>query len=146
MPKKQRQAALRSAVLGKAKDNELRLVKGLDFDVQTYPPHDHIGTAIDKLLPRGKGADILIDLMARSQQIFTGHDVNKVRRDLGENQVSSIWLWGQGKKAQMELFEKKFGIRGAAITAVDLVKGLARLVGFDLISVPGAPPVTGIDF
>ncbi len=116
----------------------LLVFKGLDFDVQTYPPHDHIGVATDKLLPRGKGADILIDLMARSQQIFTGHDVNKVRRDLGENQVSSIWLWGQGKRAQMERFEKRFGIRGAAITAVDLVKGLAKLIGFDLIDVPGA--------
>lgn len=116
----------------------LLVFKGLDFDVQTYPPHDHIGMPMDKLLPRGKGADILIDLMARSQQIFTGHDVNKVRKDLGENQVSSIWLWGQGKRAQMESFEKKFGKRGAAITAVDLVKGLAKLIGFDLISVPGA--------
>ena len=116
----------------------LLVVKGLDFDVRTYPPHDHIGVAMDKLLPRGKGADFLIDMMARSQQIFTGHDINKVRKDLGENQVSSIWLWGQGKRAQMERFEKKFGIRGAAITAVDLVKGLAKLIGFDLIDVPGA--------
>ena len=116
----------------------LSVFKGIDFDVQTYPPHDHIGTAMDKLLPRGKNADVLIDLMARSQQIFTGHDINKVRKDLGENQVSSIWLWGQGKRAQMERFEKKFGLRGAAITAVDLVKGLAKLIGFDLIDVPGA--------
>jgi len=116
----------------------LSVFKGIDFDVQTYPPHDHIGTAMDKLLPRGKKADVLIDLMARSQQIFTGHDINRVRKDLGENQVSSIWLWGQGKRAQMERFEKKFGLRGAAITAVDLVKGLAKLIGFDLIDVPGA--------
>ncbi|NOR65802.1 MAG: cofactor-independent phosphoglycerate mutase [Woeseiaceae bacterium] len=116
----------------------LAVFRALDFDVQTYPPHDHIGTAMDKLLPRGKNADVLIDLMARSQQIFTGHDINKVRKDLGENQVSSIWLWGQGKRAQMERFEEKFGVRGAAITAVDLVKGLAKLIGFDLIDVPGA--------
>ena len=116
----------------------LLVCKGIDFEVHTYPPHDHIGTAMDKLLPRGRGADFLIDLMARSQQIFMDHDINKVRKDLGENQVSSIWLWGQGKRAQMERFEKKFGIRGAAITAVDLVKGLAKLIGFDLIDVPGA--------
>lgn len=116
----------------------LLVCKGRDFDVHTYPPHDYIGTSIDKMLPRGRGADLLIDLMARSQRIFTGHDINKVRMDLGENQVSSIWLWGQGKRAQMERFEKKFGVRGAAITAVDLVKGLAKLIGFDLIDVPGA--------
>ncbi len=116
----------------------LLVFKGMDFDVRTYPPHDHIGTAIEKLLPRGKGAELLIDLMARSQQIFTDHDINRVRRDLGENQVSSIWLWGQGRKAQLERFQKRFGLKGAAITAVDLVKGLARLIGFDLIDVPGA--------
>jgi len=116
----------------------LVVFKGLIFDVQTYPPHDYIGTAIEKLLPRGKGAELLIDLMARSQQLFTNHDINKVRKDLGENQVSSIWLWGQGKRTQMEGFKKRFGIKGAAIAAVDLVKGLSKLIGFDLIDVPGA--------
>jgi len=116
----------------------LLVFKGLDFDVQTYPPHDHLGKAVDKILPRGKGSELLIDLMARSQQLFNHHDINKVRKDLGENQVSSIWLWGQGKRTQMERFQKRFGIRGAAITAVDLVKGLAKLIGFDLIEVPGA--------
>ena len=116
----------------------LVVFKGLIFDVQTYPPHDYIGTAIEKLLPRGKGAELLIDLMARSQQLFTNHDINRVRKDLGENQVSSIWLWGQGKRAQMERFQKLFGIKGATIAAVDLVKGLSKLIGFDLIDVPGA--------
>jgi len=116
----------------------LLVFRGMDFDVQTYPPHDFIGKPIKKILPRGAGADILIDLMARSQQLFDGHDINKVRKDLGENQVSSIWLWGQGKKARLDSFQKKFGLRGAAITAVDLVRGLAKLIGFDLINVPGA--------
>jgi 2,3-bisphosphoglycerate-independent phosphoglycerate mutase len=116
----------------------LVVFKGLDFNVQTYPPHDFIGRPIEKILPRGKGAEILIDLMARSQQLFSNHDINKVRYDLGENQVSSIWLWGQGKRARMESFKKRFGIRGSAITAVDLVRGLSKLIGFDLIEVPGA--------
>jgi len=116
----------------------LVVFKKLDFDVKTYPPHDHIDTAIEKILPRGKGAELLVDLMARSQQLFTNHDINKVRKDLGENQVSSIWLWGQGKRAQMERFQKRFGLKGVTITAVDLVKGLSKLIGFDLIDVPGA--------
>ena len=116
----------------------LLVCKGFDFDVQTYPPHDYIDTAIEKILPRGKGSEMLIDLMARSQQLFVNHDINKVRKDLGENQVSSIWFWGHGKKARMESFEKRFGVKGAAITAVDLVRGLSKLIGFDLIEVPGA--------
>jgi 2,3-bisphosphoglycerate-independent phosphoglycerate mutase len=116
----------------------LLVFKGADFDVRTCPPHDHIGTAVEKLLPRGKGADRLIELINLSQQIFADHDINKVRRDLGENQVSSVWLWGQGKQAHLESFRRRFGLTGVAITAVDLVRGLARLVGFDLIEVPGA--------
>ncbi len=116
----------------------LLVFNGVDFDVKTYPPHDYIGTAIEKILPRGKGAEILIDLIARSQQLFANHDINRVKKDLGENQVSSIWFWGQGQKARMESFKKRFGISGAAISAVDLAKGLSILVGFDLINVPGA--------
>jgi 2,3-bisphosphoglycerate-independent phosphoglycerate mutase len=116
----------------------LLVFKGVEFDVQTYPPHDHIGKPIEKILPRGKGADVLRDLMARSQQLFANHDINKVRKDLGENQVSSIWLWGQGQKTQMQQFKQRFGISGAAVTAVDLVRGLAKLIGFDLIEVAGA--------
>jgi 2,3-bisphosphoglycerate-independent phosphoglycerate mutase len=116
----------------------LLIFKNSSFEVRTCPPHDFIGTAVEKILPRGKGAELLIELMARSQQMFSNHDINKVRKDLGENQVSSIWLWGQGKRARMESFEKRFGLKGVTITAVDLTRGLSKLIGFDLIDVPGA--------
>ncbi len=116
----------------------LLVLKGFDMDVRTFPPHDNIGRPVDKILPRGKGADFLTDLIMRSQQFFYNHDINKVKADLGENPVSSIWLWGEGRKAALESFRKKYGIKGAAITAVDLVRGLAKLIGFDLIEVPGA--------
>lgn len=124
----------------------LMVFKGMEFDVRSYPPHDHIGKPVDKILPRGKGADLLIQLMNQSQQLFAGHDINKVRQDLGENQVSSIWLWGQGKQARLDSFRKRFGLKGAAITAVDLVRGLAKLVGFDLIEVPGATGFTDTNY
>jgi 2,3-bisphosphoglycerate-independent phosphoglycerate mutase len=116
----------------------LLVAKGIAFDVRTSPPHDHIGTPVEKLVPRGRGADLLIELMNLSQELFISHDINKVRADLGENQVSSIWLWGQGTQAHLESFRSRYGMAGAAITAVDLVRGLARLIGFDLIDVPGA--------
>ena len=116
----------------------LLVFKEFEFDVRTYPPHDFIGRSVEKILPRGKGADILIDLMNQSQQLFADHDINKVRQDLGENHVSSVWLWGQGKQARLESFRKRFNVKGVAITAVDLVRGLAKLTGFDLIEVAGA--------
>jgi 2,3-bisphosphoglycerate-independent phosphoglycerate mutase len=116
----------------------LCVIGGVKFDVETQPPHDIIGQKVSKNLPRGKNADILSDMMARSQQLFENHEINRVRRDLGENPVSGIWLWGQGQAAYLESFNKRFGLKGAAITAVDLVKGLARLIDFDVINVPGA--------
>jgi 2,3-bisphosphoglycerate-independent phosphoglycerate mutase len=117
----------------------LMVMSGFDFSkVTTFPPHDSIGEKLSKILPKGKHADILNTLTARSVQFFTNHPINKVRKDLGENPVSSIWLWGQGRQAKMEKFETKYGKKGAAITAVDLVRGLAKLIGFDLISVAGA--------
>ena len=116
----------------------LCVINGLDFDVNTAPPHDIIGQSAEKNLPHGKNSEILIDMMARSQQLFADHEINRTRRDLGENPVSSIWFWGQGKKAQMESFKKQFGLTGVAITAVDLIRGLSKLIGFDLITVPGA--------
>ncbi len=124
----------------------LLVCKGMDFNVQTYPPHDYLGTAVEKILPRGKGADFLRDLMFRSRAFFENHDINKVRHDLGENPVSSIWLWGQGKQTILDSFQKRFGIKGAAITAVDLVRGLSKLIGFDLIQVPGATGFANTDY
>lgn len=119
----------------------LCVITGTNFTkVTTQPPHDILGQKVAKHLPKGKNAALLNDLMARSQQLFENHPINRVRRDLGENPVTTIWLWGQGQRAVLERFAKKFGKQGAAITAVDLVRGLARLIGFDLIAVEG---VTG---
>ena len=116
----------------------LCVIGGVKFDVETQPPHDIIGQKVSKNLPHGKNADFLNDIMARSQKLFENHEINRVRRDLGENPVSGVWLWGQGQAAHLESFKKRFGLKGAAVTAVDLVKGLAKLIGFDVIDVPGA--------
>ena len=115
------------------------VVKGYDFpDLQLQPPHDNIGIEIKKIMPRGKNADVLIDLIKKSENLLKDHKINLLRRNLKKNEATSIWLWGHGKKARMEAFEKKYGLKGAAITAVDLVKGLANLIGFDFIKVEGA--------
>jgi 2,3-bisphosphoglycerate-independent phosphoglycerate mutase len=117
----------------------LMVINGYDFsDIVTSPPHDHIGVKIADLLPKGKNAEILVEIITKSRGLFKEHDINRVRRIAGKNEASSAWFWGQGKKARMEPFEKKYGLKGAAITAVDLVKGLARLTGFDYIKVEGA--------
>ena len=115
----------------------LMTLKG-DLRVKTTPPHDILGRKVADHLPRGKGGEILRDLMRSSQALLADHAINAVRRDLGENPATSIWLWGEGKMPTLQAFEDRFGLRGVAITAVDLVRGLARLIGWECIEVEGA--------
>ena len=107
-------------------------------NVVTTPPHDITGKPIAGHLPTGSGADLLRTLTQRSWAILEGQEVNTVRRDLGENPANSIWLWGQGKMPQLPSFIERFGVKGAAITAVDLVRGLAKLIGWECVPVSGA--------
>ncbi len=115
----------------------LMTIKG-DFAGKTTPPHDILSKPIAAYLPTGAGADVLRSLMERSGQLLAGHEINKVRRDLGENPATHIWLWGQGQVPKLASFQDRFGVRGAAITAVDLVRGLSKLIGWRVIEVPGA--------
>lgn len=97
---------------------------------QCIPPHDIIGKTVDKYLPRGPGSKIIIDLQNRSRRILEGN--------WNQSKANSIWLWGQGKKADMPLFKKRFGLSGAMISAVDLLKGIGISLGLESIDVPGA--------
>jgi len=115
----------------------LMTIRG-EFAVKTTPPHDILGQQAASHLPTGKGAEQLRAIMQRGAEILAGHEINTVRRDLGENPATAIWLWGEGKTPHLEPFAKRFGVKAAAITAVDLVRGLAKLIGWDVIEVPGA--------
>ncbi len=107
-------------------------------DPVTTPPHDISGEEIEKHLPKGEGSEVLIELIKKSWSFLPGHPVNIKRIEKGENPANSIWLWGQGTTPQIEPIEKKYGISGAMISAVDLLKGLAKLMGMEVINVPGA--------
>jgi 2,3-bisphosphoglycerate-independent phosphoglycerate mutase len=109
-----------------------------DIDVQTTPPHDILSKPVQQFLPTGKGADLLRTIIDRSQAIMGTHEINTVRRDLGENPATSVWLWGQGRMPQLPNFRSRYGVIAAAITAVDLIRGLARLIGWTNIEVQGA--------
>lgn len=102
------------------------------------PPHDIPGQSISKNFPKGQGSEILVELMEKSRQIMEGHEINLVRLDLKENPANMIWLWGQGKKPNMPTFKEKYGLTGSVISAVDLIKGLGKILGLEVINVPGA--------
>jgi 2,3-bisphosphoglycerate-independent phosphoglycerate mutase len=102
------------------------------------PPHDIASQNISKYLPKGNGAGLLNRLMAESRDILEKQEINKVRVDLRENPANMIWLWGQGTNPNMPTFNGMFGLDGAVISAVDLVNGIGKISGLELINVPGA--------
>jgi 2,3-bisphosphoglycerate-independent phosphoglycerate mutase len=115
--------------------------RGADLKLQNlkcWPPHDIAGQSISRHLPKGDNADVIIKLMMDSREILVPHEINQVRLDLKENPGNMIWLWGQGVKPNMPKFMDKFGLSGSVISAVDLIKGLGRLLGLEVINVPGA--------
>jgi len=107
-------------------------------NLKCWAPHDIAGQSISRHLPKGDNADVLIKLMQDSKEILSGHEINQVRVDLKENPANMIWLWGQGVKPNMPKFKEKFGLSGSVISAVDLIKGLGRILGLEVINVPGA--------
>ena len=106
----------------------LLLVKQ-ELTVQTTPPHDILEKRIDEYLPRGPSADFLIGLMKRCKKAIATQPIN--------SHATDVWLWGQGQKPNLPSFKERFGLKGAVITGVDLVRGLAHLIGWDIIKVPG---------
>jgi len=121
--------------------------KGRSLDkVKCIPPHDISSQKVSRYLPRGKNAEVLVDLMKASREILSAHEINKVRIDLGENPANMIWFWGQGKKPNMPTYLERFHKTGAVISAVDLIKGLGRILGLDVINVPGATGYYDTDY
>jgi len=106
--------------------------------IKCVPPHDIIKKNIKDYLPKGEDSQILIDLMRKSKEILEDHEINKVRIDLKENPANMIWLWGQGMKPNMPKFKERFGLEGSVISAVDLIKGMGRILGLSVINVKGA--------
>ncbi len=102
------------------------------------PPHDIMDEPINKYLPRGKNSKELRKLMEKASAILADHEMNKVRSDLGENPATDIWLWGHGTQPKMDSFRSRFGLLGAVITAVDLLRGIGYLIGMKLIDVENA--------
>ena len=104
--------------------------------LKTTPPHDIMGQPIKGFLPQGPEAQHLLKYMEQSQQILESHDINQVRLDLKENPANMIWLWGQGGAIHLPAFKEKWGVAGAIISAVDLVQGIGRLAGLEVVDVP----------
>jgi 2,3-bisphosphoglycerate-independent phosphoglycerate mutase len=112
----------------------------------TTPPHDIPDKEVIDYLPKGEGASTLVKLMSDSQLFLKEHPVNKRREEKGLVPANSIWLWGQGKKPYFPPFSEKYKVNGGVVTAVDLIRGIGALIGFETPRVPGATGYLDTDY
>ncbi len=110
-------------------------------DVGTLtPPHDITGKPIKEYIPTHPNAEKLYDLMKKSYDLLKDHPLNLERIKNGKRPANSIWLWGEGVRAQLDDFKEKYGLKGSMISAVDLLKGIGKFAGMNVVQVDG---VTG---
>ncbi len=102
------------------------------------PPHDITGKPVKGHLPTSEKGKELLAIMEKSYELLKDHPVNKKRIAQGKNPANSLWFWGEGTKPALENFEQKFNLKGAIISAVDLLKGIGKLAGMSVIEVDGA--------
>ncbi len=107
-------------------------------DAVCTPPHDISDRPVAEHLPTGPEGGELIRLMEAARPILESHPVNQRRIAAGKRPANAIWLWGQGRAPAMPSFAEKYGLSGAMISAVDLLKGIGRYAGLEVIDVPGA--------
>jgi 2,3-bisphosphoglycerate-independent phosphoglycerate mutase len=112
----------------------------------TVPPHDIIGQQIAPFLPSGADAGALLSCMEKSREIFAGHPVNRARIASGRPPATQVWPWSGGKTPALIPFSEKFGCRGGVISAVDLLQGIGRCAGMEVIKVPGATGYLDTDY
>ena len=139
------------------KPGEIEFYPGLDYrhflilrnfphpeQIECTPPHDATGVKVSAVMPKAKtpkaekNAQLLRDLIDRSRPILQTHPVNVARERAGKRPGNLIWPWGGGKKPSMPTLKQKYGLKGAVISAVDLVKGIGTYAGMEIINVSGA--------
>jgi len=115
-------------------------------EVNTTPPHDISGQSIQPYLDRMAPHGILLELMDRANTILKDHPVNRTRVRKGLTPANHIWFWGQGHAPKLEAFEDRTGLKGAMISAVDLLRGVGVYIGLDVVQVPGATGYFDTDY
>jgi 2,3-bisphosphoglycerate-independent phosphoglycerate mutase len=147
------------------KPGEIEFYPGLDYRhflilrnfphpelILCTPPHDATGVQVSAVMPKAKSAQaekqsgLLRDLIEGSRPILRAHPVNVAREKAGKHPGNLIWLWGGGKKPSMPTLKDKYGLKGAVISAVDLVKGIGSYAGMEIITVPGATGLANTNY
>lgn len=131
-------------------NNEFTLYSGVSYrhcliwdngtlDIGTLtPPHDITGKPIKEYIPAANNAKKLYDMMKKSYELLKNHPINLKRIAKGKRPANSCWFWGEGVKKSLTSFEEKYGVKGSMISAVDLLKGIGKFSGMNVVSVDGA--------
>lgn len=117
------------------------VLRDSEISIGCTPPHNMVGEPIaPHMIPpeAGELGKHLNDLMLQSYQILSPHPVNLRRRREGKRPANMIWLWGPGPRPKLEPFRQRFGLRGAMISAVNLINGIGVYADMEVVEVPGA--------
>ncbi len=114
------------------------VLENADTGAELTPPHDFTGGSVSGRLPKGTNAPLLDRWMRTAYELLEEHPINKARKKAGKNPANAVWFWGEGRKPSLTPFYEKTGLRGAVISAVDLVQGIGICAGMKTIKVKGA--------
>lgn len=102
------------------------------------PPHEIPGEPISAFLPRGEGSELLLALIKRSQKVLEDHPINQERQQQGKLPANLIWLfWGGEKPPELPQFCQSYGLSAALTSGVDLLQGIAKISGMEVLHIPG---------
>ena len=104
-------------------------------EFELTPPHDISDRVIGPYLPKD---ETILNLMKKSYDLLKDHPINKARIERGLNPANSIWIWGNGTKPNLTTYAERFGVSGAVVSAVDLIKGIGICAGLDVPDIEGA--------
>lgn len=110
------------------------------------PPHDISGKPYAEYLPRGQGQEFVAGLCEKAHAVLAHSATNNDLAARGKTTVTDIWLWGQGRPVEFPSLKSRYGLEGAVISAVDLVRGLGKLAGLSIVKVLGATGYLGTNY
>jgi 2,3-bisphosphoglycerate-independent phosphoglycerate mutase len=152
--------ALMAAIQDELGSDELRFYSGVSYrnilkvkghseslNAVCTPPHDISDRPISGYLPSGQGSELLLKIMDEARPVLKDHPANLARKRRGDLPATDIWLfWGSGHSPDMPPFKQVYGLDAALTSGVDLLKGLARMTGMDVLEITGVSDSAGNDY
>ena len=122
------------------------VLRNAETGVETTQPHDIPGQLVGDKLPTGTNSELMREIMAYAGKTFPKHPVNLARVAAGKHPANMTWFWGEGRKPALKPYEELYGVKGAVISAVDLIQGIGKCADMRVIKVEGATGNYHTDF